>query len=209
MRRFLSLTLAFLLILSAAGCGQTAGTASPAAGSETADGSPSSSPSGTQDTSSKILVAYFSRSGNTRTLAGIIHESVGGDLFEITPSVPYPEDLNETITIATKELANKSRPEIASKVEDFESYDIIFIGYPIWSNSLPMIMATFLESYDLTGKTIVPFCTYGSGGIGNSVSDIKALCPDVTVLEAFSIKGAQAAAAQAEVEKWLEKLELS
>ena len=105
----------------------------------------------------KTLVVYFSWSGNTEEMANHIAEQTGGDLFEIEPKTPYPDDYNETGDIAEKERDENARPEIADLPDSIEEYDTILVGYPIWWHTAPMIIGTFLENYDLTGKEIYPF----------------------------------------------------
>jgi len=104
-----------------------------------------------------ILVAYFSWSGNTREMAGHIAERTGGDLLEIKPAKPYPRSYNETGEVAKIERDENKRPEIANLPESIKEYDAIMIGYPIWWHTAPMIIGTFLESYDLEGIEVYPF----------------------------------------------------
>jgi len=131
-----------------------------------------------------ILVAYFSYSGNTRSLAEQIANTLKADLYEIKPQIPYSsEDINwrNSSSRSTKEQNNSSsRPAILGKVTNFEQYNIVFLGYPIWFGQAPKIIYTFLESYDFSGKTIVPFCTSGSSPIGSSASNLHKLCPKNT-----------------------------
>ena len=125
----------------------------------------------------KALIAYFSASGTTREIARKIEILTNGDLFEIEPAVPYTKaDLNwmDKKSRSTIEMNDKSsRPEIANRVENMDQYDVIFLGFPIWWYVAPTIINTFLESYDLTGKTIIPFATSGGSGIGNTVEELK------------------------------------
>lgn len=136
---------------------------------------------------SKKLVAYFSASGVTKKYAEKVAKAAGADLFEIVPEVPYSdEDLNynNSDCRANKEQNDDSaRPAIANKVENMESYDTVFIGYPIWWGTMPKVIRTFLETYDLSGKTIMPFCTSGGSGITSSVSAIKETCPNAVVCD--------------------------
>ena len=111
---------------------------------------------------SKILVAYFSWGGTTRRMAQQIAEQTGGTLFEIEPVVPYPAEYTPCTEVALEERDTDARPAIKNTVEDMESYDIVFIGCPVWWHTAPMIISTFTESYDLKGKIVVPFCTYAS-----------------------------------------------
>ena len=135
-----------------------------------------------------ILVAYFSSTGTTKTLAGYISEVTGGDLYEIVPEIPYSsEDLNysDNNSRSTREQNDEgARPVISGSVEDKDQYGTIFLGYPIWWGEAPRIIDTFMESYDFSGKTIVPFCTSGGSGIGASARNLHDLAaPDVTWLD--------------------------
>jgi len=112
----------------------------------------------------KILVAYYSHTGNTREIANQIHKSIGGDIFEIQPVKQYPEDYDEAVKQATAEIKINYRPELKTKVEDIESYDVVFIGYPNWCGTIPRLVATFLSEYHFSGKNIVPF--YNTRGVG-------------------------------------------
>lgn len=133
----------------------------------------------------KVLVAYFSASGVTKKLANTLAEATGGDLFEIVPEQIYTkEDLNwmNPKSRSSVEMKDRScRPAIASKVEDMASYDAVFIGFPVWWYREPSIIDTFAESYDFSGKTIIPFATSGSSGIGPSGENIAALAKGAKV----------------------------
>ncbi|WXG42255.1 MAG: flavodoxin [Candidatus Freyarchaeum deiterrae] len=153
-----------------------------------------------------ILVAYFSHSGNTRVIATQIHESVGGDIFEIVSVDPYPSDYDEVVEQARKELREEYRPKLKTKVENMKSYNVVFIGHPNWWGTIPMPVATFLSEYDFSGKTIVPFCTHEGSRQGRSVTDIKKLCPQSTILDGLAVRGGDVKNAQNEVSKWLRKI---
>lgn len=170
--------------------------------------SPSSSESVKDDKENKILIAYFSRTGNTKTIANMIHESTGGDLFQITTVEPYPEDYDECVDKALQEQKDNARPELSDHVKNMESYEVVFIGYPNWWGTMPMAVFTFLEEYDFAGKTIVPFCTHEGSGLGRSESDIAKLCPDSTLLEGLAIRGSSVQNAQDDVNKWLKELKM-
>jgi flavodoxin len=133
-----------------------------------------------------VLVAYFSATNNTRPLAEYIAEAAGAELYEITPAVPYTSadlNYNDSSTRATVEQNDASaRPAISGSVENMADYDVVFIGYPIWWGQAPRIISTFLESYDLSGKTIIPFCTSGSSGIGSSATNLHSLAPNANWL---------------------------
>ena len=156
----------------------------------------------------KILVAYFSHSGNTREIANQIHKIVGGDIFEIQSVSPYPKDYDAVVKQARQELDSGYKPELKTKVDNIGSYDVIFIGYPIWMGTFPAPVKTFLSEYDLSGKTIVPFCTHGGGGPGRSVADISRFCPKSTLLDSFEILGSNVKSAQSEVSEWLRKIKI-
>ena len=130
---------------------------------------------------SKVLVAYFSATGNTAELAENLSKSIGADLYEIKPKVEYTaEDLNwhnEKSRSSVEMNDEKSRPEIDGKVENFDGYETIVIAYPIWWNLEPRIVDTFLDSYDLTGKTLIPICTSSVSDIEHSIARLKELYP--------------------------------
>lgn len=156
----------------------------------------------------KILIAYFSWSGNTKQLAEMIQGEVGGDLFAITPANPYTDDYNALLDIAQKEQRDKARPELAEKVPDFDSYNMIFVGYPNWWSDTPMAVLTFLESYDFNGKTVIPFCTHGSSGFGRSVDSVKSSAKGANFLDGFEVRGANVGSAKSSVSKWISGLNL-
>lgn len=133
----------------------------------------------TETTGSKILVAYFSATGNTTSIAESIADGLSADIYEIVPKEPYTDadlDYNDDNSRSTLEMNDSSaRPEISGTIENFEQYDTIFLGYPIWWGDAPRIMDTFVESYDFTGKKVVPFCTSGGSGIGSSAANLEKL----------------------------------
>ena len=157
----------------------------------------------------KILVAYFSWSGNTREIANQIHKIVRGDLFEIVTVNKYPRDYDETVKQAREELETNGKPQLASEVEDIESYDLIFIGYPNWCYTIPAPVASFLLKCDSAEKTIAPFCTHGGDGLGNSVEDIAKLCHHSLVLEGLAIRGSEVRNAQSKVSEWLRMIRVA
>lgn len=160
----------------------------------------------------KILIAYFSRTGeeyglgnitkgNTAIVAEIIAEKTGGTLFEIKPVKKYPDNYKQCTEIASREKATNARPAIVGKVENFSQYDAIFLGYPIWWGSYPMAVATFLDSYDFSGKNIIPFCTHGGSGLSSTEQSIAIACPNSQVLKGFAIQGATAQKNRAKTEE--------
>jgi len=123
----------------------------------------------------------------------------GGDTFHIESVTGYPEDYKETAEVARKELHSKARPKLTGRIKHMESYDVIFLGFPIWWGTMPMPVYTFLESYDFSEKTIVPFCAHEGSGMGQSEQDIIKACPKATVLEGIAIRGASASSADPRV----------
>lgn len=130
---------------------------------------------------SKKLVAYFSASGITKSVAEHLAKTADADLFEIKPETPYTRadlDWTNKKSRSSVEMSNpNSRPKIAKKISNMEEYDTVFIGFPIWWYVAPTIINTFLESYDFTGKTVIPFATSGGSGMGKTVSVLKKICP--------------------------------
>ena len=157
---------------------------------------------------SKILVAYFSWSGNTQTLANMVAEKSGGELFRIVPEVAYTND--DVYDRAKAELDNGTRPPLSEHIDEevMADYDVIFVGFPIWWYDLPMPVWTFLEEYDLSGKTIIPFFSHnGSSSGASSVSTVKRLCPDSTVVDNYlSIRGSSVSGAENQVTNWINNL---
>jgi flavodoxin len=156
----------------------------------------------------QILVAYYSWGGNTRIIAEQIHQTVGGDLFEISPVNPYSENYDVCVKQAKQEISDNFRPEIVGEVKDFEKYDIIFVGSPNWWSTIAPPVASFLTKYDFSDKIIVPFCTHGSGGKAHLFTDMEKLLPENKILEGFSVYGKEVSSSQKKVEKWIDKLEI-
>lgn len=154
----------------------------------------------------KTLIAYYSRTGNTRTVAEQIHRRVGGELFEARATHTYPEAYRAATQQARRELDDNFRPALTAQVADLASYNTVFIGYPSWWGTMPMALFTFLESADFSGKQLVPFCTHEGTGLGRGPADMAKLCPGATVLQGFAVRGGSAATAQAGVDKWLTSL---
>ncbi len=153
-----------------------------------------------------ILVAYFSHSGNTRVIATQIHESIGGKICEIISVNQYPGDYDEVVEQARKELKEEYKPKLKTKVENMESYNVVFVGSPNWWGTIPRPVATFLSAYDFSGKTIAPFCTHEGSRLGRIVTDITKLCPQSTILDGLAVRGSDAKKAQNVVSEWLRKI---
>lgn len=159
---------------------------------------------------SKILVAYFSWSGNTQQLANWVAEKSDGELFRIVSEEAYASDFDGCADRAQTELRNGTRPPLSSHIEEeiMAEYDVIFVGFPIWWYDLPMPVWTFLEEYDLSGKTIIPFFSHnGSSSGASSISTIKRLCPDSTVVDDYlSVRGSSVSSAESQVTSWINDL---
>ena len=231
MKRLLPFMLASLLLLTAAGCGaaeeptpsssepESSSTVSVSDGAETAE-----EPGG-------ILIAYFSVPedvdtegvdavagasvvvregevlGNTEYMAGIIQQTVGGDLFRIETVEDYPLDHDALVDFAAEEQDAGARPELAGEVENLDQYDTIFLGYPNWWGDMPMALYTFLESYDLSGKTVIPFCPHGGSRFSRTVETIAQLQPDASVSgEGLAISRNEVADSAETVAAWAEEV---
>lgn len=156
----------------------------------------------------KVLISYFSATNNTENIANHLKDILNADLYEITPETPYTAaDLNyNTDCRANREQNDASaRPTISVGVDNMEQYDVVFLGYPIWWGQAPKIISTFLESYDFSGKTIVPFCTSGSSGIGSSAANLQPLASAAAWLDGQRFSGS---ASRSTVEAWVDGLTL-
>nr|WP_321453987.1 flavodoxin [uncultured Carboxylicivirga sp.] len=152
------------------------------------------------------LVAYFSWSGNTFTIAKQIAGLVGGDLFEIKPIDTYSQNYGEVVKRARQEIKMGETPELVKQKEQIEKYDVVFIGYPNWCDTFPAPVLTFLTTHDLRGKKVIPFCTHGGGGVGRSFSELAKQCIDSEVLKGISIDGYVVNENNVEIKDWIEKL---
>ncbi|MDE6565559.1 MAG: NAD(P)H-dependent oxidoreductase, partial [Clostridia bacterium] len=151
-----------------------------------------------------ILIAYFSWGGNTRGIAEEIQSQTGADLFEITLVNPYSSDYNTVLDEAQRDQNEQARPELASHVENMDDYDTIILGYPNWWASIPMPIASFLEEYDFSGKTIIPFCSHGGGRFGQSLTAMAKLAPDSDMGEGLSVHYSGGSYLGSDVSGWLE-----
>lgn len=169
----------------------------------------------------KALVVYFSvpdnrdnsyveidgeRLGNTQYMAYVIQENTGANIFRILPKNPYPTDHDELLAVAQNEIRTNARPEIDGTIEDFDSYDVVFVGYPNWNADMPYILYTFFETYDFSGKTIVPFNTHGGSGFSGTQETIAELEPNATMLEGKSISRNSIEGAEQEIINWLDSI---
>ena len=145
--------------------------------------------------------------GNTQYVAYVIQENTGADLFRIEPEVPYPTDHDTLVDQAAEEQDNGARPAIKDTIENFDQYDTIFVGYPNWWSDMPMILYTFFDTYDFSGKTIIPFNTNGGSGFSNTISMIAELEPDASIYEdGFTVSRNNVQEAEPDILAWLNEL---
>lgn len=154
--------------------------------------------------SGKILVAFYSHSGNTKRVAEKIHSTVGGDLFEIKTVDTYPANYNDMVNLAKKEKLEDYKPELTEMI-DITDYDIICLGSPVWWYTFASPIRTFLSNADFSGKTIFPFCTHGGGGASDTYKDIQKLCPKAIVKEGFT--SYDNSATTEDIAKWIETVQ--
>ena len=162
---------------------------------------------GTQQAASaaegKAIVVYFSKTGNTQSVAETVARLAGAELFRVETAEPYPDDYHTTTEVAKKQLEDGARPALKAMPENLAGYDVIYLGHPVWWHTIPAPVMTFLDGNDLSGKTIIPFCTHGGGGADESTAAIKRLAPKATVLEDKEFYGG---ASEDEIAGWLDGL---
>lgn len=154
----------------------------------------------------KTLVVYFSHTGNTENVANFIHEAVGGDIVKLEPVNAYTDDYDTLLDVAQEEQRNDARPEIATQIDNIDEYDTIFLGYPNWWGDMPMIIYSFLDQYDLSGKTIAPFITSGGSGLSGTPRTIQNEEPNATVTEGLSVRDSNSENSQSDVNEWLSEI---
>ena len=195
----IALCLAVLMMFSACGTADNSSSAteaktetSQAAAEKATEADTSATSAGLQETEAETvnttLVVYFSHTGTTKGVAEYLHGLVGGDIIELEPVNAYPEGYSDALDPAKQEQNENARPAIKTTIENFDSYDTIYMGYPIWWGTVPMLMFTFMESYDFSGKTVVPFSTSGGTGIEQSMSDIRDTIPDADVKDGLLVR---------------------
>jgi len=175
----------------------------------------------TEVLSKKVLIVYLSRTNNTKAIAEIIHENVGGKLVALELETPNPEDYKEIVQQVANENESGYLPPLKTKIDSIDNYEIVFVGFPTWGMRIPPPVKTFLKTYDLSGKTIIPFNTNAGYGVGSGFETIKELCPDSKILDGLTIKGGierdsiyfviqgeKRKEAESKIEEWLEKIQL-
>lgn len=161
-----------------------------------------------QTTDSKVLIAYFSFMGNTKQVAEEIRAQTGADIFRIEPETPYPAGYDAVRPIAGREKDDNARPKLANHVVNMDEYDIVFIGYPIWIATMPMPVYTFLEEYNFSGKTIIPFSTHRGSGLGGTRNDIEAIISGAALSNGLAIHDDEAGSgvAKDKIKAWLTEI---
>lgn len=196
-----SIVLSRRRVLKAAFAGLVAGLAAPVL--------PRLSAYAAEASGNKALIVYYSRTGNTREVAGQIHKRVGGDMLELKTAHSYPDAYRATTEQAKREQEENFRPTLTADVESVQPYNVIFIGYPNWWGTMPMALFSFLEKHDFAEKTLVPFCTHGGSALGRGPRDIARVCPNAKILDGLAVRGSDASEAQEDVDQWLRRIGLS
>lgn len=225
MKKIGSILMAFTLLFAFAACSNNINNAQSSApapqssepGSVPTEGSnnqnrssaPTAPESAPGETGSKSLVVYFSWSGNTQNVAQAIQTQTDSDIFEIVPETPYSDDYDAVVDLAQEEQRENVRPAISERIDHIDDYDVIYVGFPNWWGDMPMILYTFFDSYDLSGKTIAPFCTSGGSGLSNTVNEIKGLEPNATVTDGLHIGSSAASNPDSAVSGWLSEIGLA
>lgn len=211
MKKTISILLALFIIMSLSACGNSASqTEQSSVEGSTNDAASTENKGASKGKKIKVLVAYFSATNTTKGIARHIANGLKADLYEIIPEDSYTDadlDYNDDNSRTTLEMKDSdARPAISGSVKNMEQYDIVFIGYPIWWGDAPRIVSTFMESYDFSGKTIVPFCTSGSSGIGSSVANLEQLTNNATWLDGRRLNGTDS---QDTIMEWIDSLGLN
>ena len=166
------------------------------------------SSSGSAAENIKKLIVYYSLTGNTEFVAKHIQSLTGADILELELTEPYPVEFEAVITRLNNEREAGTFPELRSSVDNLTNYDVIFLGTPNWFGTLASPLLVFLASHDLSGKTIVPFVTFGRGGFQNTITDLKTALPESTILEEFGVMGNEAENSQEDILQWLSRIEM-
>ena len=228
MKKLMTILCAFAMVLSLAACGSngtpdsentvptpgsSAAKTDKAAETETETARPETSGTLTstettepEKSGAKSLVVYFSWSGNTENVAKSIQSQTGSDIFEIVPKTPYSTDYNTVVDDAKVEQQKSARPEIKDTIPNIADYDTVYVGFPNWWGDMPMILYTFFDTYDLSGKTVALFCTSGGSGLSNTVNEVKELEPNATVTKGLHIGSGASANPDSAVKSWLDEI---
>ena len=210
MKKILTSVLSAFMVFVLSACGNAAVSSTTAQSAAASTAQPATVSSAQAESKAhpgkKTLIVYFSWSGNTESVANEIKTQTGADIFKITPKAPYTKDYNTLLDVAQKELKDKARPAFSGAIQNFSSYDTVFVGYPIWWGDMPMILYTFFDTYDFSGKTIVPFVTSGGSGFANTVAEMKQLEPKAAFRDGLALSSTAAKSPKKDVARWLSNL---
>lgn len=217
MKKLFAVIVALAMALALAACGTTEpknpSESASATNTPTSEPNPApsdepteSAPAEPTENGAKSLVVYFSWSGNTENVAKSIQSQTGSDIFEIVPKTPYSTDYNTVVSDAKAEQQENARPEIADAIENMADYDTVYVGFPNWWGDMPMILYTFFDTYDLSGKTVALFCTSGGSGLSDTVNEVKELEPNATVTEGLHIGSGASSDPDDAVKTWLDEI---
>jgi flavodoxin len=154
----------------------------------------------------KVLIVYYTRTGNTKQMADTIQRLAGGDCVELKTVNPYPSSYDAVLEQARREIDSGYKPPLSTVIADIDTCDVIFVGYPIWHGTTPPPVVSFLSEHDFSGKTVIPFCTSGSSSGDTSFRNVGRLCSRATVLEGLQIRGASVGSAEAVITGWLRRI---
>lgn len=229
MKKAFTVLAAFALLLSLSACSSTANeesspppqqSGSQTSASEEESDSPGASSGSAEESSgqtdfsapaetgSESLVVYFSWSGNTENVAKSVQSQTDSDIFEIVPATSYSDDYDTVLDVAQEEQKENARPAISGSIENIDQYDVVYVGFPNWWGDMPMILYSFFDEYDFSGKTIIPFNTHGGSGFSGTISTIKELEPNAEVLDGKSISRNDIQDAEQEIVDWVNSLDL-
>ncbi len=197
MKKFIVLLGVLCLALILVACGKSGDETAPAITVEDSPDSP-------EDNGGDAVIIYFSHTGNTQQVADYIRDYTGAEVIRLEASEAYPEDYEACYQRAVAEHAADARPALKTELVNLDSYDTVFLGWPCWDNSCPMLILTMLEQYDFSGKTILPFTTSGSSGFGQSLAEIGAVCPEADYQRGLALTTENLANSEAEVAQWLQ-----
>lgn len=231
MKNILALVITILIMFSLTACSESNPSINSTIGNTSGSSSENNNSKRPVSDESKILIAYFSRvgntnfdeeidvtttaslnlqdgelAGNTEVIANMIQDAAGGDLFLIETEKKYSADYDIVVDYGQQEQKEKTRPKLSSHIKNMEDYDIVFIGFPNWWYDMPMAVYSFLEEYDFNGKTVIPFTTHGGSGFSSSEKKIKSMLNGATMLEGLAVSGSKSTGAQRDVNEWLRKL---
>ncbi len=231
MKKYLSILMVIAVLFSFAACSNNAKSTKTETTANTTEMQKTENTEASASVSGKTLVVYFGvpedvdtndvdavagasivvkdgeKVGNIQYVADIIQKNTGADLFRIEPETPYTTDHEDLVDLAKEEQNSNARPQIKNSIENFEQYDTVFVGYPNWWGDMPQIMYTFFDTYDFTGKTIIPYNTHGGSGFSNTISTIKNLEPNANVNEdGYTVSRNNVNESESEIIAWLDDL---